>query len=92
MNPALDLAGGTVTLTYANRGAAPVTFTTTAERYRADGPPTDTVASGGIATRGFDVAMGRGWYALSVTASGHAASRRRFTGRLENGQPGVTGS
>ncbi len=89
---ALHPAEGTIELSYVNRGSAPVTFTTTATRHRSDGPWTTAVAAGATQTQTFDVAaMGQRWYALTVTASGDAAFRRRFAGRIENGQAGVTG-
>ena len=83
---------GTLELTYANRGSVAVTFTTTATRHRTDGPWTTAVAPGATQTQRFDVAaMGQRWYALTVTASGDRAFRRRFAGHIENGQPSVTG-
>ena len=83
---------GALQLTYANRGGAPVTFTTTATRYRSDGPWVTTVAPGATETLRFDLAaMGQRWYALTVTAGGDSAFRRRFAGHLENGTASVTG-
>ena len=88
----LHPAAGTVDVTYVNHGTAPVTFTTTAARTRTDGPWTDTVAAGATQTRTFDVTtMGRGWYALNVTASTDASFARRFAGHLQNGHAGVSG-
>jgi phospholipase C len=88
----LHPADGTLQLTYANRGGTAVTFTTTATRFRTDGPWMTTVAPGATQTQHFDVAtMGERWYALTVTASGDSAFRRRFAGHIENGLPSVTG-
>lgn len=85
-------ADGRVELTYVNHGSAEVTFTTTATRYRTDGPWTTVVAPGATQTQRFDVAaMGQRWYALTVTARGDAAFVRRFAGHLEDGRAGVTG-
>ena len=82
----------TLELTYINRGTSEVTFTTTATRYRTDGPWTNTVAAGATASRTIDLTeMGQRWYALTVTASGDALFRRRFAGHIENGRPGITG-
>ncbi len=82
---------GTLALQYTNRGATAVTFTTTATRYRSDGPWSDTVAAGATATRTLDLAGSDGWYALTVTVSGDSAFTRRFTGHIENGRASVTG-
>jgi phospholipase C len=89
---ALHPMTGTLDLTYVNHGTAPVTFTTTATRYRTDGPWMTTVAAGGMQTQSWDVAsMGQRWYSLAVSASSDASFARRFVGHLENGSPSITG-
>jgi phospholipase C len=77
---------------FANAGPAAVTFTVTAAAYRADGPWTYTVQPGGSVSDYFNaMAYSGGWYDFTITASGEADWSQRFTGRLENGEAGVSG-
>jgi len=86
VTPSYD--GTNVRLTFRNTGTAPARFTLVMSRY-------------GTTTRTFDVTPGgtaskvhrlqKGWYDATVTVAGDPAFVRRFTGRVENGKPGVTG-
>jgi phospholipase C len=71
-------------LDFVNYGGASVTLRVHALRY---GSRTSTVRLRPGQRRSLTWATDRGWYDLEVTAPGF---RRRLTGRLEDGRPGVT--
>ena len=55
-----------------------------------DVPRTKILAAGVEATDRWDVGDEGGWYDLTVTVDEAPAFRRRFAGRLENGEPGTS--
>ena len=77
-------------LTLANRGSAACTFTVSPNAYRDDAPRTKILAAGVEVTDRWDVGGEGGWYDLTVTVDEAPAFRRRFAGRLENGEPGTS--
>ncbi|WP_328722338.1 phospholipase C, phosphocholine-specific [Streptomyces sp. NBC_00247] len=75
-----------------NSGSTAVTFTITSTHYRGDGPWTYTVPAGSATEDFFNaVALTKGWYDFTVTVDSDTSWSRRFTGRLETGQAGVSG-
>ena len=89
---ALHPTDGTIDLTYVNTGTTPVVFTTTATRYRTDGPWMTTVPAGGSQMQSWNVANAEhGWYSLSVRINTDGEFERRFVGHLEDGTASVTG-
>jgi phospholipase C len=80
--------GGDIELTFTHKGSG------TARLKLSDGyggrTSTVTVRPGGKVRRTVELAAGRRWYDLTVTAEGDAAFLRRFAGHVENGQPGVS--
>ncbi|WP_199439787.1 phosphocholine-specific phospholipase C [Umezawaea beigongshangensis] len=82
--PAVDVVLRGTTLELVNHGRATVTLEVTALRY---GRRSTKVVLRGGRSRSLDWATDRGWYDLEVTAPDF---RRRLTGRVEDGRPGVT--
>lgn len=71
----------------ANRGDARVTLVLKPLRY-GDEPVTVTLKPGD--SRELAWPTDKGWYDLQITAAEDDSFRRRLTGRIENGRPGVT--
>jgi phospholipase C len=82
--PAVDVVLREGTLELVNYGRTPVTLRVHALRY---GIRSTTIRMRAGQRRSLDWATDRGWYDLEVTAPDF---RRRLTGRVENGRPGVT--
>ncbi|MFI6803013.1 phosphocholine-specific phospholipase C [Streptosporangium canum] len=80
--------GGRLTVTIANPGPAPLTFTLDALAYGA-GRREVAVAAGDRAVIDWDTASG--WYDLRLTVAEDPSFHRRMMGRLENGRAGVSG-
>jgi phospholipase C len=83
-----DPAGNAVYLTVMNMGNAPATVTVTSNAYRNDGPWTYTVAPGMQVEPTWNLAATRSWYDFTLTTAD--GFERRFAGRLETGQDGVS--
>ena len=82
--PAVDVTFREGTLELVNHGPHPVTLRVHALRY---GTRATTVRLRPGQRRSLDWATDHGWYDLEVTAPDF---RRRLTGRVENGRPGIT--
>jgi phospholipase C len=81
-------AGDDIELTFTNKGSGTARLKVT-DGY--GGPPsTVTVRPGARVCRTVELAAGRRWYDLTVTAEADKAFLRRFAGHVENGQPGVS--
>jgi phospholipase C len=89
----VDVRPGTVpyrrvlSLELENAGESRVTLRVAALGY-GDGKETVRLRPGQTRTTTWDT--DQGWYDLEVTAEEDPAFRRRLTGRLENGRPGIT--
>ena len=79
---------GAVYLTIMNMGDAPAQITVRANAYRQDGPWTYTVDPGMQVEPSWSLADTDHWYDFTVTMDG--GFERRFAGRLETGQDGVS--
>jgi phospholipase C len=82
--PEVDVVFREGTLELVNHGRHSVTLRVHTLRY---GRRSSTVRLRGGQRRSLDWATDHGWYDLEVTAPDF---RRRLTGRVENGRPGVT--
>ncbi len=71
-----------------NRGNAPAQFTVKANAYRDDGPWSYAVDAGMQVAPRWSRAGTHRWYDFTVSVGEHF--ERRFAGRLENGQDGVS--
>ncbi|MFE3455309.1 phosphocholine-specific phospholipase C [Nonomuraea sp. NPDC059194] len=80
--------GRRLTVTIANPGPAPLTFTLDALAYGADRREV-AVAAGDRAVVDWDTASG--WYDLRLTVAEDPSFHRRMMGRLEDGRTGVSG-
>ncbi|MEV6067635.1 phosphocholine-specific phospholipase C [Nocardia sp. NPDC052001] len=78
---------GTLALALANHGGRVVIVTVTARRGGGD-PRRIELAPG--ADQRLEWPTHDGWYDLEITAEGDADFRRRVTGRIEDGNPGVS--
>ena len=72
-----------------NTGSAPCTFTVQANAYRTDGPWTYEVPAGMQLQQHWPVARQGNWYDFTVTTT-QGGFTRRFAGRIETGQDGVS--
>jgi phospholipase C len=84
-----DETNNAVYLAMVNSGVAAANITVTANAYRTDGPWTYTVAAGAQLEVSWSLTNTHNWYDFSVSSDGGAFTRR-FAGRLENGQDGVS--
>ncbi len=82
-----DAADNGVSLTLMNMGDAPAEFVVKANAYRSDGPWSYTVAPGMQIEPRWSLDGSHRWYDFTVSLGGF---ERRFAGRLENGQDGVS--
>ncbi|MFJ7077198.1 phosphocholine-specific phospholipase C [Streptomyces sp. NPDC098781] len=80
--------GDDIELTFSNRTTANIRLKV-ANGYGGR-PTTVTVRAGATERRTFDLATSRRWYDLTVTSETDPAFLRRFAGRVETGQPGVS--
>jgi phospholipase C len=81
-----------VLLELINEGPGAVTFTVTPGQYSSDRTRTYRVAGHGRSAHLVaPLVRSHGWYDLTVTLAGDPSWSRRYTGRLENGEDGVTG-
>ncbi|SDI21536.1 phospholipase C [Actinokineospora alba] len=80
-------AGGGAAIELSNTGASEVTLTLTAARY---GTSSRTVTLAAGASTSVVWPTDGGWYDVEVTAAQDPTFRRRLTGRVEDGAPGVT--
>jgi phospholipase C len=78
---------GRLELTLTNAGSEPVTLRLRALAY---GTRTGAVELGAARSRTVSWPTSHGWYDLEVLVSQDASFRRRLTGRVENGAPGIT--
>ncbi|MDO5692043.1 MAG: phospholipase C, phosphocholine-specific [Pseudomonadota bacterium] len=85
-----EIEGGNVYVHLKNDGKKPCTFTVQARAYRKDGPWTRTVAPGATAQLDWNLAESQRWYDFEVRCDADGSWSRRFAGRVETGQPGVT--
>jgi phospholipase C len=77
-----------VEIVFSHGGPAPVTVTVDALAY---GSRTVRVALRPGRERSVTWPLREGWYDLAVTVAEDASFRRRVTGRVEDGRPGVSG-
>ncbi|WP_432949005.1 phosphocholine-specific phospholipase C [Kribbella sp. CA-253562] len=84
----LEIAGGTLHVELVNHGTKPLTVKLKATGY---GSRTVTQQLRGKQTKSLPWATDRGWYDLEVTTAEDSTYRRRLTGHVETGRPGVTG-
>jgi phospholipase C len=82
-----DPAAGDAYLKVHNAGAAAGSVTVQANAYRTDGPWTLQVAAGATGQLNWSLAGSGHWYDFTVTGNNF---ERRFAGRIETGQPGVS--
>lgn len=80
-------SGGGLTISLANRGHRQVTVTVAALRYAGLRERVELPAG---ASHSLEWNTENGWYDVEVTADEDPAFRRRVTGRIENGKPGVS--
>ncbi|MBN3848561.1 phospholipase C, phosphocholine-specific [Paraburkholderia sp. Ac-20342] len=91
-----DHQNDAVYLTIMNSGSAAITVTVAANAYRTDGPWTYTIDPGMQVEPYWTLSDQYNWYDFTVSAptaangSGNTNFMRRFAGRLENGQDGVS--
>ncbi len=85
-----DVANGNVYAQMMNGGGSPCTFTVQAEMYREDGPWELEVPAGGSSELSWDLSGSGRWYDFSVRSSSDSAYYRRFAGRVETGEHGVS--
>ena len=85
-----DVANGEIYLHLHNKGTAACSVEVRANAYRNDGPWVLTVPGGGMVEQRWSLADSGRWYDFSVTRSEDASYLRRFAGRVENGQDGVS--
>ncbi|MEV4644824.1 phosphocholine-specific phospholipase C [Saccharopolyspora sp. NPDC049357] len=76
-------------LEFRNAGTEDVVLRARALGYAPDESEDVRVPAGGVA--GLDWPTDQGWYDVEVTTAQDPSFRRRVTGRVENGAPGVTG-
>ncbi|MCU0686928.1 MAG: phospholipase C, phosphocholine-specific [Polyangiaceae bacterium] len=84
-----DRANLDLYLTMRNTGAAPCTFTVTANAYRDDGPWAFTVLAGAELAQNWPIGRQGNWYDLTATTAQGGFSRR-FAGRFETGAHGIS--
>lgn len=80
---------GALRLELRNTGTEDVVLRARAIGYAPDESEDVQVPAGGVA--GLDWPTDQGWYDVEVTTAQDPSFRRRVTGRVENGAPGVTG-
>lgn len=85
-----DVANGKVSVELMNGGQVDAGFTVQANFYREDGPWTESVKAGQMQTLSWDLDKSGYWYDFSVTSSTDNNYLRRFAGRVETGQHGVS--
>jgi phospholipase C len=85
-----DVANGEIYLHLHNQGTAACSVEVRANAYRNDGPWVLTVPGGGMVEQRWSLDDSGRWYDFSVTRSEDASYLRRFAGRVENGQDGVS--
>ncbi|RZS40845.1 phospholipase C [Herbihabitans rhizosphaerae] len=83
----LEPSGTRLAITVVNRGTAPVTVTVKALRY---GNARHTAKVWPGQERRLPWPTEHGWYDLEATVAEDASFRRRVTGRVEDGRPGVS--
>ncbi|MEV6226703.1 phosphocholine-specific phospholipase C [Saccharopolyspora shandongensis] len=84
-----DARTGGLSLELRNSGAEPITVRLRALGYAPGEQREVRLAAGGAESVGWPT--DQGWYDVEVTAAQDQSFRRRATGRVENGAPGVTG-
>jgi len=83
-----DRHGNALELELVNNSRKPLTLKVKARGY---GSKAVTVELRGKQTRSLPWPTDQGWYDVEVTTTEDASYRRRLTGRLETGKPGITG-
>ncbi|MEB3366407.1 phosphocholine-specific phospholipase C [Saccharopolyspora mangrovi] len=84
-----DARTGELRLEFRNAGTEDVVLQARALGYAPDARQEIRVPAGGVT--GLAWPTDQGWYDVEVTTTQDASFRRRVTGRVENGAPGVTG-
>ncbi|OZI62525.1 phosphocholine-specific phospholipase C [Bordetella genomosp. 11] len=85
-----DVANGNVYLTALNTGGKDARITVRAKAYRDDGPWNLTVAPGASQDLHWDLKDSARWYDFVATCAGQPGWSRRFAGRVETGQDGLS--
>jgi phospholipase C len=83
-----DPSDAVISVKVRNHGSGPAKLTVTANAYRADGPWTLTAPAGGTAEHSWSISNSNNWY--DFTVAGVADFERRFAGRLESGNHGIS--
>lgn len=73
-----------------NGGKATCTFTVQADYYREDGPWTVTVEPARKESLSWDLRQSGRWYDFSLRCDSDPSFYRRFAGRVETGEHGVS--
>ncbi|MFC5742003.1 phosphocholine-specific phospholipase C [Dyella tabacisoli] len=82
--------GSGVTLSFINSGSQAVTATVSNMAYGSTSPYTVQVPAHSTIQLNWADASGGGWYDIQVICTQDAQFKRRFAGRVENGQSGIT--
>jgi phospholipase C len=85
-----EFAGEVLRLTLRNTGAAPCSFTITANAYTHGNPWRLLVPAGGERSKSFPLLRSGRWYDFTVGSEDAYGFSRRFAGRIENGRHSVT--
>lgn len=85
-----DVANGDVYVELLNGGKAACTFTVQADYYREDGPWTVTVEPARKESLSWDLRQSGRWYDFSLRCDSDPSFYRRFAGRVETGEHGVS--
>jgi len=85
-----DIANGNVSLTLMNAAETPARLQVRAKAYREDGPWTADVPGGAQTSIDWDLADSASWYDFVVTCPDLPGYSRRFAGRVETGEHGVS--
>lgn len=84
-----DLANRDLVVTLINGGSASCVFTITANAYRDDGPWRYEVPAGARIEQNWPIGHQGNWYDFTVTVD-QGGFRRRFAGRMETGEDGMS--
>lgn len=83
-----DHRKGAISVSIENAGGSPVDVTIYSNAYDYGGPWSASIAPGNTKTKNWDLDSSGNWYDFSVKAGD--VYLRRFAGRVETGQPGVS--
>lgn len=90
VHPHLDQKNKTLQLAVKNTGSSSQNISIHLNAYQNTEPSTFTVNSEKLVEYKYPVAKNGNWYDLSITIEGDPDFLRRFAGRIEDGQPGIS--